>query len=360
MLGVVVGLSMVANAETVGRYASRAVMGWKLYCLVLLAAAAPAMILAVPKSVQRRLYPWIAFVAAALCIVAWHLVPVETLRVDRWELMSNFLHRLFQGEYPYLASSHLNPAPPAPFPWLFLVGLPAWAVGEIGWFPLGSLVLLVLAAPKQARGVLVFALATSLPVWYEIVVRSNIVANAALVGAFLLSRPSRKLSAVVVSGAFAGIVLCTRASFAAPILVWAGSEFLADRRWKDGAIWSTMAVVVAVLPFALLVVIWGWPLFYDWNPLRIQGSIQAPWLPLTALVLSPWVGAAAKSSKEKLVAAFWVSLIPMLSLLIPNVVDGTFFDLNRGYFEVAFWNTALVVGFVAAALYASENEKAIV
>jgi hypothetical protein len=350
VLGTVLVICMVANAEAVDRYASRVVLGWKLQCLILISAGLPLFMVAVPRWIQRKAYPWMGIAAAGLCLVAWHMVPVESLRVDRWELMANFLHRLFHGDYPYLASSHLNPAPPAPFPWLYLVGIPAWLIGEIGWFPLASLILLVFSVPKSSRPVLVIGLATSFPVLYEVVVRSNIVANAALVGAFLMMRPNRSTRSLVLTGVLGGIVLCTRASFAGPILVWAGAVFLGDRRWKDLLVWGSVASTVVAIPFVLLVAIWGWPVFRDWNPFNVQGSIQSPWVPLTALVLSPWVGAAAKSASEKIGSAFFIALIPMLSLLLPVVWDGTFWNTNRGYFEVAFWNTALVLGLLTVAI----------
>lgn len=354
LVWIVLILSMIANAETTQRYVSRVVSGWTLGSITALTALLPLACLVVSKRIQQRLYPWIVVLAAGLCVVIWHLLPVESLRVDRWELMSNFLHRLFRGDYPYLASSHLNVAPPAPFPWLYLVGIPAWAVGEIGWFPLASLVVLVFAAPKSARPFLVFALATSLPVWYEIVVRSNIVANAALVGAFLLTFPKRDVRSLVVSGVLGGIVLCTRASFTAPILVWAGAVFLAHRRWKDSVVWGAVATVVVLLPFALLIAIWGWPVFRDWNPLRVQSSIQAPWIPIAALLLAPWVGRATTTVFGRVAAAFVLALVPMLSFLIPSLLDGTFWTPTRGYFEVAFWNTALVLGLLAWALSREE------
>lgn len=354
LIWTVIIVSMLANCETTQRYASRVVSGWGLAILMVLTGLAPMLGLAIPARFQRKLYAWIGIFAVGFCIVAWHLVPVETLRVDRWELMSNFLYRLFRGDYPYLASSHLNVAPPAPFPWLYLVGIPAWAVGEIGWFPLASLVVLVFAAPKNTRPFLVFALATSLPVWYEIVVRSNIVANAALAGAFLLTFPKRDTRSLVISGILGGIVLCTRASFTAPILVWAGAVFLAHRRWKDAVVWGTVAAVVVLLPFALLIAVWGWPVFRDWNPLRVQSSIQAPWIPIAALLLAPWVGRATTTVFGRVAAAFGLALVPMLSFLIPSLLDGTFWTPTRGYFEVAFWNTALVLGLLAWALSREE------
>jgi hypothetical protein len=349
-------LSMVSNVDTAHRYLSRMERGWLLWAMCVAAGLLP-LLCGLPSRWLSRLWKGLSIASILLVVVAWWRIPVETVRVDRWELMSNFLLRLFQGDYPYLASSRYNVAPPAPFPWLFLVGIPAWLAGEIGWFPLASLALLVWTAPRRVRPFLVVALATSLPVWYEVIVRSNIVANAALVGAFLLTKPGRDGAELARSGVLAGVVMCTRASFVAPVLAWAGSVFLADRQWKRFAIWGTVATFVALLPFALLIASWGWPVFRDWNPLRIQGSIQSPVGPFLLLAASPWIGSMAKSAIDRLWTAYAVALFPMLALLLPVLADGSWVLPNRGYFEVAFWNTSLVLGLLAWAVGGTDLER---
>lgn len=338
--------SAIANLDTAQRYLSREHHGWTLFVLCGLSMLLPLLCL-LPKEWRRRTWKVVAIASVAIAILSWIRIPIETVRVDRWELMSNFLDRLFHGEYPYLASSKFNVPPPVPFPWLYLVSIPAWLTGEIGLFPFLTLALLVWASPLQSRPLLVWALATSLPVWYEIAVRSNILANAALVGAFLQTNPGRTTASVVKNAVLGGVVLCTRASFVAPILIWAGHVFLSRKQAKNALIWSATAIFVALLPFALLIAVWGWPVFSEWNPLRYQGSIQAPWIPLAILFASPCIGARVKSIPDRLLLSYAVALVPMLTLLFPVLCDGSWIQINRGYFEVAFWNSSLVLGLLA-------------
>jgi hypothetical protein len=342
----VLPFSAIANLDTAQRYLSRSHQGWVLAALCGLSMLLPLLCL-LPKPWLHRTWKGLALAAVGIAILSWMRIPIETVRVDRWELMSNFLDRLFHGDYPYLASSKFNVPPPVPFPWLYLVSIPAWLTGELGLFPFLTVALLVWAAPRRNRPLLVWALATSLPVWYEIAVRSNILANAALVGAFLMTQPGRTTSSVLKSAVLGGVVLCTRASFIAPVLIWAGHVFLARRQWKNALVWSATAVFVAVLPFALLIAIWGWPLFLEWNPLRYQGAIQSPWIPLAILFVSPFVGSRVKSVPDRLALSYAAVLVPMLTLLIPVLSDGSWVEINRGYFEVAFWNSALVLGLLA-------------
>ncbi len=351
----VLPFSVVANLDTALRYLSRVEQGGSFVVLCILSALIPFLCL-LPDKWLRRTWKGLALAAVGIAIYSWAKIPIESVRVDRWELMTNFLHRLFHGEYPYLASSRYNVPPPVPFPWLYLISIPAWLTGEIGLFPFLCLALLVWVTPNRQRPFLVWALVTSLPVWYEVVVRSNIVANAALVGAFLQTNPGHKTSSIVKNAVLGGMVLCTRASFVAPVLVWTGSVFLASKRWKDASIWGGIAFLVAVLPFALLILVWGWPVFRDWNPLRFQGAIQSPLIPLTVLACSPWIGAALKKASDKFLVAYLVVLVPMLTLLVPIISDGSWRDDHRGYFEVAFWNSALVLGLLAWAVSKNEGE----
>lgn len=354
LLLTVLPFSAIANLDTAERYLSRGHQGWALVVLCGLSMLLPFLCL-LPGAWLRRSWKGLALVACAIAVYSWFKIPIETVRVDRWELMSNFLNRLFDGSYPYLASSRYNVPPPVPFPWLYLVSIPAWAIGEIGLFPLATLALLVWTAPERSRPFLVWALATALPVWYETAMRSNILANAALVGAFLLSNPGRTTASIVKNSILGGIVLCTRASFIAPILVWAGHVFLVQKRYKDVLLWSSIAVTVAILPFLILIAVWGWPIFWMWNPLRYQGAIQPPWIPLFILFLSPWIGSMVKSIQDRLLLAYAVVLVPMLTLLYPVLCDGSWIDINRGYFEVAFWNSALVLGLLAWAVAKTED-----
>lgn len=345
----VLPFSVIANLDTAQRYLSRNHQGWSLVVLCMLSMLLPLLCL-LPQEWLRRTWKGLAVATVGIAIVSWLRIPIETVRVDRWELMSNFLDRLFHGSYPYLASSRYNVPPPVPFPWLYLLSVPAWLSGEIGLFPLMALALLVWAAPARSRPLLVWALATSLPVWYEIAVRSNILANAALVGAFLMTHPGRTTSSVLKSAVLGGMVLCTRASFIAPVLLWAGHVFLAKRKWKHALVWGAAASFVAILPFVLLVSVWGWSLFRDWNPLRYQGAIQPPWIPLAILFASPVIGSMVRSFSDRLVLSYAAVLVPMLTLLFPVLCDGSWIEINRGYFEVAFWNSALVLGLLAWAV----------
>jgi len=348
--------SIVANLDTAHRYMSRVEHGWTLAFVCVVAAMLPLAVL-LPQRWLLRSWKVLAFASAGIAVYSWLWIPVEGLRVDRWELMSNFLHRLFQGQYPYLASSRFNIPPPVPFPWLYLLSIPAWLFGEIGLFPFASLALLVWATPSRNRPLLVWALATSLPVWYEVAVRSNIVANAALVGAFLQTRPTSKTWALIGNAVLGGMVLCTRASFVSPVLLWMGSTFLAThpKRWRDGWIWGAIAGFVTLLPFALLILVWGWPVFRDCNPLRFAGALQSPWFPLTILLMSPWIGASIKTIEDRFMVAYLLVLAPMLTLLYPTISEGLWRDVNRGYFEVAFWNSSLVLGLVALAMNRSSS-----
>lgn len=67
-------------------------------------------------------------------------IDVITLNVDRWSVISSFWDCYFKGEYVYFAKSHLG-NPPGPMPFYFILLLPFYLLGEVGYLTfLGLLV----------------------------------------------------------------------------------------------------------------------------------------------------------------------------------------------------------------------------
>lgn len=53
------------------------------------------------------------------CIFVWDKIPVESLNVDRWSVITSFWDQYFNGQYVYYAQSHLGNYP-GPMPFYFI------------------------------------------------------------------------------------------------------------------------------------------------------------------------------------------------------------------------------------------------
>src|SRR5690606_4490533 len=67
-------------------------------------------------------------------IVCYNLL-VEKLIVDRWSVITSFCYAHFANIYPYFAKSNVG-NPPGPMPFYFLLALPFYSIGELGFLSL--------------------------------------------------------------------------------------------------------------------------------------------------------------------------------------------------------------------------------
>jgi len=215
-------------------------------------------------------------------VIVFMKVPVESLNVDRWSVISSFWNNYFDGKYVYYAKSHMG-NPPGPMPFYYILALPFYMLGEQGIFSLAGVVVFYLllkktslAPPYRTLGLLMAV--SSLFYLWEVMCRSNIFINGVLVLlslVFFLN--SRKNNAtLVISAVLTGLLLSTRNVFAIPYIImflysWKAKEVT----FKQLFVMGTIAIVVFALtfiPFAIGI----WADFMVMNPFVVQSSFLMP------------------------------------------------------------------------------------
>jgi hypothetical protein len=199
--------------------------------------------------------------------------------------INEWLGALSAGTFPYG-----QPSAPSSLPGLFLLASPFWATGAVWLIPPVGLALLLWLMSRVAGsrgGVGVVATVGFVPVWYEVILHSELVANGAVgLAALLVSEALRRRgdrTALAVSVLVGGVALSTRLSVAIAFAVYGAWVLRRQPRW---AVWwggGALAVVaLTVAPFA----IWEPDVFGALGPFSVQGRF----IPLWAGV--PGVGAA--------------------------------------------------------------------
>lgn len=74
-------------------------------------------------------------------------IPKETLHVDRWSVINSFWENYFNNKYVYYAKSFDNNSP-GPMPFYFVLALPFYLIGELGWFSVLGIVLFLITVNK--------------------------------------------------------------------------------------------------------------------------------------------------------------------------------------------------------------------
>lgn len=224
---------------------------------------------------------FIAFIV--VCLLIWKKIPVETLNVDRWSVITSFWDSYFANEYAYFAKSFAG-NPPGPMPFYFILALPFYLVGELGFLSIiGVLLFYWLMWYKKVNPIsrtliLLLILSSFFNLW-EVICRSNIFLNASLVlGSliYILNQKVFTLKALIISGIFIGLLISTRNVFVISYVIC----FLYLWRIKTIQFKQlTVLGIISLLIFALtfIPVVYGHlEDFKQMNPFIVQSTFLIP------------------------------------------------------------------------------------
>ena len=287
-LGMAEVLFIVVNALFVAKYSARVIGERSLY--VTLAAVVCYYVLlrlVIPYYIYRDKgqETWSKRVAWGICLLAFvgmvavqYAVDPYSIQVDRWSALHFPIQNLLSGVYPYSASTHLG-GNASPFPVWQILHIPFYLLGNVGLSFFVALALFIWSCWKtQGKDkVLIVSvlLCSSVAVWYEATVRSDLITNLLLV-ASIMNLVSRKLSQQWIEkhrwwiACAVGLLASTRMLVLIPIVVLLLPYFV-RMNWRRQVGVTLLALAVFVLtfvPFAL----WDWQEFYHFqnNPWALQ------------------------------------------------------------------------------------------
>ncbi len=216
-------------------------------------------------------------------IFIWMKIPVESLNVDRWSVITSFWDAYFSNNYVYFAKSNVG-NPPGPMPFYFLLALPFYLINELGYLSLLGIILFYLlmlynkTAPKQRLYTLIYIL-SSLPIIWEVISRSNIFFNSCLILMSMLyffnQIKSNKVS-ILTTSLVIGITLSTRNVFAIPYLImfffFLKNKNISFRQLFAIGMLSILVFIATFIPF----VYDHWNEFLEINPFIVQSTFLVP------------------------------------------------------------------------------------
>lgn len=210
-------------------------------------------------------------------------IPVESLKVDRWSVITSFWDTYFSGEYAYFAKAHTG-NPPGPMPFYFILAFPFYLLGELGLFSLLGIIAFYLLLKYSKiqlyiiSSVILILIISPFFLW-EIFSRSNIFINSVLV---LLSivyfnkKESLSLKRIIITGVFTGLLMSTRNVFVIPYIITflfalRSGKITFDKLFLLG----TIAIIVFIITF-LPFVIGHFQDFKTMNPFLVQSTFLIP------------------------------------------------------------------------------------
>ncbi|MCX6325566.1 MAG: hypothetical protein NT144_02780 [Bacteroidia bacterium] len=281
----------------------------------------------------NQLNKWAVLVFFLLSIIMFKAIAPESLIVDRWSGISSFWEASFNHEYPYFAISHLGNLS-GPMPVYFILALPFYLLGEIGYMSLFALFIFIFFIEKMKIPATVklwsslFLMGSAYLLW-EIVCRSTIFFNSIIIlGCIVWFNSINKQENIksLYFWAFAiGLSLSTRSVFAIPVII----SSLAALRRKEVSIKNMIIVVLIagitfIITFLPLLIIFP-ENFFRFNPFILQSSYLMPFhFSVCFLILAIGASFLCKSGNDDYFYSGLVLFLTILGYFIYHIIESGF------------------------------------
>lgn len=269
-----------------------------------------------------------------LLIILYQFIPEKT-RVGRFVAINQWLDLFINEVYPYSAKSH-----PSGFPFLFFIASPFYFMGDSGYMIVFGIFLFLFTAiqrfetSKQAYVVLILFL-SSIPIYFEYLVRSELFTNVTLFIVFVLLIDKFKNSlhlkrVFLFLSLLLGILLSTRliiALYSIPVLLF---FFRNDFKliFKFSFV-SIFVFILTLIPFYF----WNVNSFLTDGPLAIQSLYLPVWAMVFLIIISFYGGYIVADLQELF---FFLGLISFSAVSISFILSITEFGIQKALFDSSF------------------------
>ena len=297
-------------------------------------------------------------IACGICVLGFagmvvlqYLIDPYTLQVDRWSALHFPIQNLLSGIYPYSASTHLG-GYSSPFPVWQVLHIPFYLLGNVGLSFFAAVALFLLSCWKvQGKEKTIIAgllLCASVSVWYEVVVRSDLITNVLLLAAIInfifpyLSQQWVEEKKWWMIACVVGLLASTRILVLIPITVLLLPYFV-RMNWRKQFVSTLLVEAVFLLtfvPFAL----WDWQSFYyfECNPWALQTSQGhfsdfILFVPLAIFLAMNHNGIAKRYYRNSAL----MLVIFVVVTFVHNMFVGGNWNLFSSTYDITYFSTAL-------------------
>ena len=301
--------------------------------------------LPINKSLLKTISYLTIIIILCSVVISYFKIPLYSLNVDRWSVISSFLTEALNGNYPYYAKSHMDNYP-GPMPIYFLISLPFYLIGELGILSCIGYIVIVLLVSKETRinynsKPLILYLLTSAYLFWEIATRSNLFTFTVFVFLVLYKFTNENYNSKLKFYSLAlltGFLLSTRniyilayIIFFMPIII---NREMSFSKFFIFVLIASLAFISTFIPFIVL-----FPDdFFKMNPFIIQSSFLVPKLYVFLFILISMVFAfAVKNNSDKI---YYTGLSLFIAILIYSI-----YHLTSSGFESAFINSGIDISY---------------
>ncbi|MCX6827022.1 MAG: hypothetical protein NTV06_07140 [candidate division Zixibacteria bacterium] len=294
---------------------------------------------------EYRYFIMVGLIAVILTILFSQFDPSQ-IHVGRFPAINEWNAKILKLEFPYGSSTN-----PSGFPFLFILAMPFYLLGDVGFlqsfsFVVFAFVLYLLWPNDMMKRIrcLILLLAAP-PFMYEISVRSELFSNMSLIILFLtlleLHKDWGRPLHSAVFGFAGGLLLSTRGIVFLIYIIFLGFALRTKPLKRLIFVLSLIGgFLLTILPFA----IWNFECFKSHGPFAIQISYIPIWLLVVATIISIVAAIKIRSLKQTYVATvlalggviMTVFVLSMVKNGLYNAVRGDEFDISYFCFVLPF------------------------
>ena len=358
-------LFIIINVLFVAKYSLRVSESFA-WCAVVFAACFYYVLLrwVIPYIYRFRGFLWLLCAIAFVGMVVMQLtIDPYSIQVDRWSALHFPIENLLSGIYPYSAGTHLG-GNSSPFPVWQILHIPFYLLGNVGLsFFAGAALFLWSCLKTQGRDrtlIVSLLLCSSVAVWYEVAVRSDLITNLLLLAAIINLFFPRLCQQWVEEKCWwiacaVGLMACTRILVLVPIGLLLFPYFI-RMSWRRQLATSLLTLAVFLLtfvPFAL----WDWQEFYYFknNPWALQTRQGNPWDFIIFLPLAIFFALNHRGIAKRYYRNSALMLVVFVAVtFIHNMYLGENWQLFSSTYDITYFSTALPFCLLAI----TEDDKA--
>lgn len=346
-------LFIAVNVLFVAKYSARVAESLVLYAT--LSAVVFYYILlrfAIPYIIDRnkRVACGVCLLGLTGMVVMQCSVDPYAIQVDRWSALHFPIQNLLSGIYPYIANTHLGGSA-SPFPVWQILHIPFYFMNNVGLSVFAAIVFFLWSCHRIQGGekacTVCLLLCSSVAVWYEVAVRSDLITNFLFLAATVNLVFHRMNQQWVEENRWwiacaVGLLTCTRVLVLIPVTLLLLPYFVRMNRHSQIAVLLlTLTVfVLTFVPFA----IWDWQDFFysqysPWALQTRQGNLSdfVVFIPLAIFLAVNHKGEAGcyyRNSAVMLVAFVLVTFVH-------NMYAGENWSLFSSAYDITYLSTAL-------------------
>ncbi len=288
----------------------------------------------------RTLYVSVTMILALLLTILMLQFKPTSIEVGRYPALYDWISKLLSGEFPYDSS-----AKPSGFPFLFILAIPFYLLGDVGAFQIFSF--LILAAILYFRfrdnstiSLRLLILLVLSPIFiFEIVVRSDLFSNIVIVLLYLMYcekyLSKKKLLIQIELGLLGGFLLSTRGIVLIIFILYFVWK-IRDSRINSVSFLTSMLVgfLITLVPFA----VWNWEYFINYGPFAVQMSYVPGWFIVLSVIFSSiWAVKIKEIERIYFAVATMLFVVVFGALVIYVVRFGLIDSAINNQFDISYF-----------------------